>query len=391
MSELLIHIGLPKTGTTAVQGVLFNNRGSLARRGVFYPDTFTDNVRDEGRWAHHLHAHKWGGWIEAKGFQIQPDDAWKALRKEINEKPGRYIVSSERFADILSESWGKDVLEFLIGLFPDIRVRFIVYVRRQDVLAESFLKQRVKVGLQKEPMESYLSNLPAFLNFDFLLSRLAEYVGWENIIVRPYARNKLIDNDAAIDFLHMLGLDDLKSEIYEPITANQSIQSLTTSVLLKLEASNVLRNAADLKPVLRKFFEMDEFDHLNEQSLFDEKTRSTLMSRYEDGNRAIAKKLQSKDLMEEIMLPDQQVNGSLGPDQKVISVEQLLRLLEQVTSVQKESLWREFQRQERGRRALEEQEPQAEADQSRKKQSQQFLIHKLQQIGRMIRKLPIVS
>lgn len=37
MSKVFLHIGLHKTGTTAIQTTLFNNRGSLAEKGYRVP------------------------------------------------------------------------------------------------------------------------------------------------------------------------------------------------------------------------------------------------------------------------------------------------------------------------------------------------------------------
>lgn len=342
MSVLTIHIGLPKTGTTAVQGVLFNNREALARKDIFYPKTFMNNFQDEGRWAHHLHAHKWGGWIDEKDFLISPDDAWQNLARTIEENPGHYIISSERFADILALPQGNAVLEFLVGLFPNVRLRFIVYIRRQDLLAESFLKQRVKVGLQRESMEHYLHDLPAFLDFDALLSRLAEYVGWGNLIVRPYERDKLVDGDAARDFLYTLGLSGFDDEILEPIIANESIRSLTTKVLLEIGGSDALHNSRSLKKIIRDFFEADEFEQLNKLSLLDHETRLALINRYEAGNRVVSDKYQGA--VAECLKPPETSPPALKVDQPIISSGQLCRLLERVIETQKNVLQQEFER-----------------------------------------------
>ena len=37
--ECILHIGLPKTGTTSLQAALSENRESLLRHGVVYPET----------------------------------------------------------------------------------------------------------------------------------------------------------------------------------------------------------------------------------------------------------------------------------------------------------------------------------------------------------------
>ena len=87
--RVLVHVGTPKTGTSALQDVLFRSRQSLAEHGMHYPGDRFD--------AHFLAALDlmrlpWGGLEEeARG-------AWGRLAEEVRAAEGTSIISHEILA-----------------------------------------------------------------------------------------------------------------------------------------------------------------------------------------------------------------------------------------------------------------------------------------------------
>ncbi|MGN6781276.1 MAG: hypothetical protein ACTHJH_07235 [Marmoricola sp.] len=84
--RVLLHVGTPKTGTSALQHALFAHREELASRGVLYPGDRFD--------AHFLAALDlmqlpWGGLEDEAG------GAWDRLAAEVRSWPGTAIVSHE--------------------------------------------------------------------------------------------------------------------------------------------------------------------------------------------------------------------------------------------------------------------------------------------------------
>lgn len=330
MSELIIHLGVPKTGTTAIQGYLYRNRQRLADAGVFYPETFLDNFSEQERWAHHLHAHKWDGWLDKSQFMTSPDEAWQHLAKTIAKQPGRYLLSSERFADLFPSESGKKTLEFICNATTSKKICFIGYIRRQDILAESFLKQSIKVDLQKESTEHYLSNLPPFLDFDHLFSTLAEFVGWENVIVRTYERGKLKAQDAVIDFLDALGLEGFPDDGCSTSSANESINTLTASLFLKLTERGIINNTINIKKALRTYLEHPQFAKFDQITLFDTKIRRQILDRYTEGNKRLAAKLTQPHSIDDILQPVEDFSASISENQALFSIEQICEIIELV-------------------------------------------------------------
>lgn len=332
MSELIIHIGVPKTGTTAVQGYLYQNRARLAELGIYYPETFLDGFSIQDQWAHHLHAHKWGGWLNQGRFKTKPDLAWQSLREEMSAMPGRYIISSERFGELIASSRGSEVLDFITTYFPGVEMKFISYIRRQDVLAESFLKQTVKVNVQKRSLEQYINDLPPFLDYYRLFSTLAQYVGWENICVRLYERDRLVGQDAAQDFLVALNISDFNYGADKAFVANESTSTLATRVFLELANSGVLRARPKFRYWLGNFLNDYAFRECKDTSLFDEKVRSEIIEKYSEGNSLLAKKLVDPSAVIALLEMDEQGKPALNLDDAVFSIRQVCDLIERFHS-----------------------------------------------------------
>lgn len=90
--RLYLHLGSPKTGTTYLQEILWNNRDALAHAGVLYPGD-----RPEA----HFHAA-----MDLQGRRFQEDwfdpdvpGAWRDLVERARHWPGPVVFSHELFGD----------------------------------------------------------------------------------------------------------------------------------------------------------------------------------------------------------------------------------------------------------------------------------------------------
>lgn len=84
--RVLLHVGTPKTGTSFVQDILFQNREALSGQGICYPGERFD--------AHFLAALDlmrlpWGG------LEKQAVGAWDRLAEQVRAWPGTSIISHE--------------------------------------------------------------------------------------------------------------------------------------------------------------------------------------------------------------------------------------------------------------------------------------------------------
>lgn len=131
----LLHIGLPKTGTTALQSTARSLRPELLARGVRYP----------GGGVNHRHAvsslmgRRWG-WVGADA-QVPARRHWDTLMAEVDADTERRIWISHEFA---SESDDENAARFAAALGPQMHV--VITLRPfHDLLASSW-QQFVKSG-----------------------------------------------------------------------------------------------------------------------------------------------------------------------------------------------------------------------------------------------------
>jgi len=138
MKTLTLHIGLPKTGTTYIQGWLRTKCAALAERGIFVParDIYPHRlacefIADTRRAARADVVH-----IRQTPYAAALDDLTGALH---DARYRQYIVSSEYFFEA-----EPNLVAALREAAPGVDVRIIAFLRRQDRIIESGYNQEVK-------------------------------------------------------------------------------------------------------------------------------------------------------------------------------------------------------------------------------------------------------
>lgn len=225
MKTLYLHIGTPKTMTTAIQGFCTDNYDVLSSKGYAYP-SFPYRYPNVGerRNAHFL--------IDYKPTTAQPtdfeksDEVWKeAFAKiyELWENHDNIILSDEAIWNFGCRMdyrvWKKLKAESEAGNFT---VKVIVYFRRQDEFMFSWWNQQVKEGMHGNSVLNWaeMAEKKAYIQLDYygILENIASYVGKENIMVRLFDRSKFFGGTIYADFMHCIGLEftdeyEIKAEV----------------------------------------------------------------------------------------------------------------------------------------------------------------------------------
>ena len=180
--ELILHIGMHKTGTTSLQRFLHENAEAIERQGIAQP-VFSEPFRDKGTnrtalfLTYYLEA-ELGGTVRK-----QHKKAARAAVRQFEEHARDYdrlLLTDERMSysgAIRSRFWPalKEVLE-RAGVE---QVRFVVYLRRQDQYAASMWNQFVKDTLNTYTLQEYIAQKKMGRVFDYAcwLARIEEVFG----------------------------------------------------------------------------------------------------------------------------------------------------------------------------------------------------------------------
>ncbi len=289
MSTVYLHMGMPKTGTTALQQFFYKNHEVLESKGFAYPIMpFHYEAIASVRNAHFM--------VKFRKHRKFPE--WFKGFDEVAKAAGEYeniILSDEQ---LWSTQRKKGFWKRLKKGFEEIGVSFkvIVYLRRQDEQAESHWNQKVKEPKSRETLsfEEYLEAgkhryMP--FHYDEALDRIADRIGKENLFVRAYEKRQFKGGSIFADFLDILGLE---------LTEEYELPEYTANVRLPNNAVEIKRHLNTLYPEgVPDFFyaAMSEAYGMHLQtsipsektSMFTPQLRKDFMSQYEEGNAYVAR------------------------------------------------------------------------------------------------------
>ncbi|MFV8819972.1 hypothetical protein [Haliea sp. E17] len=212
--KLYLHIGRPKTGSTALQRFLADNAPHLQQAGLLYP------LAGRFQQASHLFAYACLPQMCTAAGLPRPDAAllWQQLERERESSGASAVVlSSENF-------WFASPADLPEDLEQRYDVQVIAYVRRQDnVIASSFCEE-AKAGIVALDSDVELYALDGvrlgLLDYLQVLDAWAARFGDERIHVRVYEQVQARGIQA--DICELLGLAP-DSLVFAPQPANPSL------------------------------------------------------------------------------------------------------------------------------------------------------------------------
>lgn len=282
MRRLFIHIGAPKTGSTAIQHFLASEREALLRHGILYPAAATIGQ------AHHVigaavfpgRASRLGGVPRDAAFEQAVADVHAEIA---THRPETLILSTEYLWGVLSPN---DIRR-LLAAFRGWEVHVVAYLRRQDLLAQSLFMQAVKRGHAggfAEWLERAEADSKAPFDFFRVLRNWSDHGA--RIIVRVYEKGS-IGPDVRADFLATVGANAAIAPPAENRAVNTTPDA-TTVELLRL----VNREIAD--PDLAQRLRRRIMRNSPSRALFaplpylDREEAERFMARFAEGNRRVA-------------------------------------------------------------------------------------------------------
>ncbi len=199
--KLTIHIGSPKTGSTAIQNFCAANEDCLRKRGICYPRHKRFHAVDNHLYFSHLVV----DFAPPTGQKPLPANRHKTEKKIVSYLK-RVIREAESCAEILLSGeemfYARDVsvLKVLHDMFSSISI--VAYLRRQDQFIQSYYLQYFKRGKVSAKLQDheYLKN-DFWLDYYGRVAEWAEIFGREKIVVRPFEKEQFYGSNLFADFL----------------------------------------------------------------------------------------------------------------------------------------------------------------------------------------------
>lgn len=192
MKTVYLHAGLHKTGTSSIQKFLSINTNALRDQSYVYftPDPWPIPFKHEPR----------------------IDLCLAGLNDIKNCAEDNVILSHENYS-WLFEKEKLEELYLALSKVSDV-VKVVIYVRRQDSLAVSQKQEGTKWVDNSVAYGHELSALPIhlnyytnhYLNFFERIDAWKKVFGENNVIVKVFDKEKLLNNDVVDDFCNVVGL-----------------------------------------------------------------------------------------------------------------------------------------------------------------------------------------
>lgn len=187
MDRMVIHIGHPKTGTASLQATFQRSADILARNGLYY-ETVDRNQQ--------LVARAYNAAFRQEGDEACRDRFLANARKT---RAPLGLFSSELLVR-LTEAELDTFLADMRQLADTLEV--LVYARHPIPFADSAAHQ----GLRSGKLLAKSISRPSFIPFADLIPPWAQRVGHENVTVRPFDRDVLVNGDVIDDLLTTIGV-----------------------------------------------------------------------------------------------------------------------------------------------------------------------------------------
>jgi hypothetical protein len=204
--ELIIHAGMDKCGSTAIQVHLNFYREWFFQQGVYIPKCGLT------RWGHRTL------------FQEMNPLQWQTLLNELEQASGfsRAILSFEGVHFLDSTQ-----LDFIKQQLREYELRFLFYLREQSQIIQSGYLQKLKRGKQSNTVADFQDNSallsPASRDYKLVLSRIERVFPSAAISARAYDLSHFAEGNIVFDFLEILGLTAAEEFVASKVFQNVSL------------------------------------------------------------------------------------------------------------------------------------------------------------------------
>lgn len=191
--KLVLHIGAPKTGSTAIQEALRRQELSWLDKGVMVcpePHDYAFRYLGGGQFPPKLR-------MRFDSFDAAVDwseRCWQVLETKLAAEPPTAVVMSSEYFIVSQQK--KALTERLLSLFSEVQV--IAYVRDPVSNFVSMVDQAIRGGARVGDLKVFSRREHSWL--PAALDKFARRFGDQRLVVRNFARHNLVEGDVVADF-----------------------------------------------------------------------------------------------------------------------------------------------------------------------------------------------
>ena len=218
--KIYVHIGPPKTGTTAIQNFLHQNADLLRCYGLIYPKRESNHrfvvssfVKNPTTFYYNLQKNLSEGQVTQNTAETL-----EYLRAEALEGDGKKLILSSEHFTVLDEHSIKEMKNFLKEISHQCYV--IAYVRHPIAALESHIQQIIYNG--SRGLNTLLTDPPSS-KYEILFEKWAKVFGKKNTIIRPMNPSGRKNWDIIDDFLQLIGYSGGRDGLIESKRNNPAL------------------------------------------------------------------------------------------------------------------------------------------------------------------------
>lgn len=198
--RVILHGGMPKTGSTSIQSALCSDRGRAVLSAVQVQILTTPAPKPGGNYSPYFHSLRGAPRSLSPAVHAANVEAMTAeIRDTLANLPAGHsvLISAEAIGDIAVQNCEalQRIRDYLGECFTDFT--FLAYIREPLSYACSRFQQGVKTGYQGPHV---LKNAIAACDVATLIRNANEVFGRANVSIRPFDRALMKSPDVVVDF-----------------------------------------------------------------------------------------------------------------------------------------------------------------------------------------------
>lgn len=234
--KTILHIGMPKTGSTALQDSLHRSQDALRAQGVLYPENpgkvgfinhkyIVADLMDHDRLPRHL----------VRGQDAETiADKQRAFRKHLmrqvrDTRPRGLVISTES----LFRTFNQAARDKLAALFADLRTEpeAVAYLRKPSAHFTSALQQHIKASSIVRP--------PKVPHYRSVIGGYEKLLGRGRVHLNLFDRAALHEGDIVADFAmkYLVPLGVQRATLLAPEATNETLSAESVDILRDFRAT----------------------------------------------------------------------------------------------------------------------------------------------------------